>query len=130
MTFRIIHRGAPRPIASEFLCPMHGRFEAVVDSGADCAPCPADVHVPLGDDIFAVTSCKAPSPWSPSKAPPMRMKRVEAVRGNHEKPQHKGWLDTSNLEEGQDFGDWQADREAVHEELRKDLVMEMVRSDR
>lgn len=129
MTFIIRTRGAPRPVTHDFLCPEHGPFTALVDSADDTAPCPRRIV----EDYHGVpvpAACAKPSPWSPQTAPPMRMRRVEATRGNHDRAEHKGWLDTSNLEEGQDFSDWQADREAVHEELRKDLVMEMVRSDR
>lgn len=133
MTFTIRTRGASRPILADFRCPVHGRIEVLADAGADDVPCPAVLTTDefIGDDpvrIFAGI-CNKPSPWTPSVIP-MRMKRVEATRGNHEKAEHKGWLDTSNLEEGQDFGDWQEDREAVHEELRKELVMEMVKTDR
>jgi hypothetical protein len=119
VTFKVITRGAPRPILSEFLCPLHGRFTALVDSGADEAPCPVTVGPGAYDEHGRArnhTPCAWPSPWSPSKVPAMRMKRVEATRGNHEKAEHKGWLDTTNLEE-------------VHEELRKELVMEALRSD-
>jgi hypothetical protein len=123
MSYRVITRGVPRPIVAEFLCPHHGRFEAAVDSGAESASCPSTVGTFL-------EACGAVSPWSPSKAPPMRMRRVEATRGKSERAEHKGWCDTTNLEEGQSFDDWQADRERVHEELRQELVMDLVRSDR
>jgi hypothetical protein len=143
MTFRIITRGTPRQIASEFRCPTHGVFTAIVDSGTDAAPCPVVVcncdacrgaavtmqDIALPGLTVHVQRCGLASPWTPSLIS-FRMRRVEATRGNHERAQHKGWLDTSNLEEGQSFDDWQADREAVHEELRKDLVMQMVKEDR
>lgn len=118
MTYRVIHRGAPRPILLEFRCPLHGWFDELVDSGTEEMPCPFQA------------ACGAPSPWSPRKVPTISMRRVEATRGKAEAPEHKGWLDTSNLEEGQDPEEFQAERDAVHEELRKDLVTEMVKSDR
>ncbi len=114
MTYRVIHRGAPRPILLEFCCSRHGWFEAIADSETEEMPCP----------------CGAPSPWSPRKVPTISMRRVEATRGKAEAPEHKGWLDTSNLEEGQDPEEFQTERAAVHEELRKELVTEMVKSDR
>lgn len=125
MTYRTITRGAPRPIISEFRCPVHGLFEAVVDSGAEEAPCPAEVNI-----AGKVVACEWTSPWSPSKVPAMRMRRVEATRGVSEKAEHRGWLDSSNLEEGQDPEEFAADRAKVHEELRKERVMELVRTDR
>lgn len=132
MTFKIITRGAPRPVTHDFRCPLHGHFEALVDSEIETVPCPAidvlpmDAFNPSGRNLL----CGRASPWSPTKAPPMRMRRVEATRGKNDEKQHDGWCDTSNLEEGQDFDDWQADRDAVAEELRKELVMEAVRTDR
>jgi hypothetical protein len=100
-------------ILSDFSCARHGVFELLADASAESVACP---------------KCSAISRWVPS---PIRFKvAISATRGNHDKPEHKGWLDTSNLEEGQSYDDWHDDREAVHEELRKDLVTEMVRSDR
>lgn len=145
MTYRTITRGAPRPILSEFRCPLHGVFEAVVDSGAEFAPCPASVALrifraaapegigsdgPVGPVQPREGTCLKLSPWSPSKVPAMRMRRVEATRGRDDKPEHRGWLDTSHLEEGQDPEEFAADREKVHEELRKEEVMNLVRTDR
>lgn len=45
MTFRIKVRGARGPIVAEYLCPVHGRFEATIDrtpegNAPDLAPCP------------------------------------------------------------------------------------------
>jgi len=122
MTFRIIVRGSPRPVRHDFLCPVHGHFTALVDSGTDEKLCPA-----RGNDG---NWCGVVSPWSPRSSPAMRVRRVEATRGNHEKAEHKGWLDTTNLEEGQPWEEFEAERDAVAEELRKEQVMEAIRSDR
>ena len=126
MTYRIITRGHPRPVAHDFRCEIHGVFVAVVDPDLDAVPCPAQ----LPATRFGEQRCGISSPWSPQTAPPMRMRRVEATRGQHEKAEHKGWCDTSNVEEGQKIGDWRDDRDAVAEELRKEMVVEAVRSDR
>jgi len=132
MTFKVIHRGAPRPVLQEFRCPAHGVFEALAGSDVEVMSCPKIDVLPM--DAFNPSGvnrlCARVSPWSPTKAPPMRLRRVEATRGNHEKPDHKGWCDTQGIEDGQSFDDWEADREAVAEDLRKELVTEMVRSDR
>ncbi len=147
MTFRIKLRGS-RLRTHDFRCPVHGVFEAVVDCDVDeaacpevtCASCgaeqyqgPAGVecdHHSMCESYERMVPCGLSSPWSPTKAPPMRMKRVEATRGQHEKAEHKGWCNTENLEQGQSFDDWNDDRDAVAEEMRKELVMEAVRSDR
>lgn len=121
MTFIVKTRGAPRPIVSEFRCPMHGKFSKLVDSGADFACCP------IRDDCGEI--CNEPSPWTPSLVP-MRMRRVEATKGKDETPLHPDWNATRNLEEGQDFDDWEADREVAAEERRKQIVMDAIRSER
>lgn len=126
MAYVVKKSGAPRPIRADFRCREHGVFTALVHSGTDDVPCP---HMYHDEDNGLSEQCGIRSPWSPSVIP-MRMRRVEAVRGSHERAQHKGWLDTSNLEEGQPFDEYESDREAVAEDLRKDLVMDMVRSDR
>lgn len=101
-------------ILADYRCETHGAFEAFVES-------------PLPDET-ACPRCGQPSQWMPV---PLRFKvAIVASRGNHEKPQHKGWLDTSNLEEGQDYDEWRGDREAVHEELRKERVMQALRDER
>lgn len=127
MTFVVKLRGAPRPILKEFRCPVHGVFEALVDSGAEETFCTFRERCTVrGEDVGNV--CGRTSPWSPSLIP-MRVRRFEAVKGKDEKPEHPDWDFTRNLEEGQDFDDWQADRDAAAEERRKALVMEMARSD-
>lgn len=131
MTYRVIHRGPTRPVPKEFACPVHGHFVADADRDAEEAPCPAMVFAatsPVSRTDFAL--CGVVSPWNPRKVPTISMRRVEAARGKHEVAEHKGWLDSTNLEEGQDPDDFAADREKVHEELRKEIVTEMVRSDR
>lgn len=138
MTYVIKHRGPTRPVPKEFCCPVHGDFTADADRDAESAPCPMPLRefvVDLADsgmtrEVLGPNQCRTPSPWTPRKVPAIRMRRVEATRGKPEAPEHRGWLDTSNLEEGQDPDEFQADRDKVHEELRKELVTEMVRSDR
>lgn len=131
MTFRIIHRGESRPVPKEFCCPRHGHFTADAERDAEEALCPKrEIIGAFWPAPPTWRECGLVSPWSPRKVPAIRMRRVEAVRGKHEKAEHKGWLDSTNLEEGQDPEEFAADREKIHEELRKELVMEMVRSDR
>lgn len=149
MTYVVKHRGPTRAVPKEFCCPVHGDFTADADRDAESAPCPA-VFAPPSESTLRVfrgalglppggldpsnrpspVVCGEPSPWTPRKVPAIRMRRIEAVRGKPEAAEHKGWLDTSNLEEGQDPEEFAADREKVHEELRKELVTEMVRTDR
>jgi hypothetical protein len=135
MTFVIKTRGAPRPISADFRCPVHGKFTALVDSGADSAPCPAvkcgcggcGETVAPGHTAFP-KPCGLPSPWSPSVIP-MRMRRVEATKGKDEAPEHPDWNFQRNLEEGQDPDEYEADREAAAERRRQQLVVDAVRSE-
>lgn len=115
MTFRIVTRGAPRPIRCDFRCPEHGTFTALALTEAnDYAMCP---------------TCDSYSPWTPSVVP-MRMKRVEARKGGIERPEHPEWDFTRNLEEGQDPDEWEAEREKAAEDRRKQIVVDAVRSER
>jgi hypothetical protein len=124
MTYVTKHRGPSRPVPKEFCCPVHGDFTADADRDAEETLCPAEVNI-----TGKVVACGWMSPWTPRKVPAIRMRRVEAVRGVSEKAEHKGWLDSSNLEEGQDPEEFAADREKVHEELRKERVMQLARED-
>ncbi len=135
MTFTIKTRGAPRPIAAEFRCPVHGVFTAIVDSGTNEARCPEPVELGCGDPECCGYNpqhagiCGEMSPWSPSLVP-MRMRRVEATKGRDESAEHPEWNFQRNLEDGQDRDEWEADREAAAEERRKQMVIDAVRSDR
>lgn len=128
MTYVVKTSGAPRPVRKDFRCPVHGVFTARATSDDEYALCSHRVETSDGSTPWAGMCCQR-SPWSPSVIP-MRMRRVEATRGVSEKPQHKGWLDTSALEEGQSPEEFEAERDAIAEDLRKDLVIEAVRSDR
>lgn len=115
MTFRIITRGAPRPVRKDFICDVHGKFTALVDSDTDETRCPAPY-------------CALWSPWSPSVIP-MRMRRAQATTGKSDKPEHANWDFQANLEEGQDPDEWQADRDAAAERRREQFVVDAVRED-
>lgn len=115
MTFTIKIRGvADRPIAAEFHCADHGRFTsevARVDGGAPAfVPC---------------NRCNALSEYVIS-APLVGVRRVEAVRGNWEKPARKTFLDTRDLGEGQDIDEWRAKREEIRDEERRKGLKELI----
>lgn len=117
MTWTIKIRGTTdRPIAAEYLCPVHGRFAVTVDRDANGdAPsleaCPED--------------CGAASPYAVS-APRVGVRRVEAVKGGWEKPARKTFLDTRNLGEGQDIDEWREDRARIRDQQRRDSLKELI----
>jgi hypothetical protein len=107
-------------VLADFRCPVHGVFELRADPDSDLVSCP---HI----DATGLL-CARPSPWSPS---PLRFKiAIAAARsGGIDRPEHRDWDFTRNLEEGQDPDEWQADRDAAAEERRKKLVSELARSE-
>jgi hypothetical protein len=88
MTFTIRTRGAPGLRVVEYLCPEHGRFEAVIADAPDSAFC----------------DCGSLSPLVIS-APLTRVKRGEVQRGKSDpRPPHV--LNTEALADGMDQGEW------------------------
>lgn len=131
MTWTLKIRGSTdRPIAAEYCCPVHGRFTAVVDRDANgdapgVAPHHEEVEHYDGDMRSLVAYCDLASPYVIS-APRVGVRRVEAVRGNWEKPARKTFLDTRDLGEGQDIDDWRANREAIRDQQRRDSLKELI----
>lgn len=79
-------------------------FEATVTrTESDAAPCP---------------TCGASSPWTPSSVHG-KVRCFEVTRGSWEKPEHKGWLDTRDLGEGQSWHEFQQKREKIRQDLRE-----------
>lgn len=126
MTYIVKTRGAPRPVRKDFRCRRHGVFTAFAGIDDDRAPCPRMEH---DEDNGLSERCGIASPWSPSVIP-VRMRRVEATRGQNDAPEHANWDFQRNLEEGQDPDDYQADRDAKAERDREQFVVDSVRSDR
>jgi len=130
MTFTIKIRGSTdRPIAAEYLCPVHGRFTLTVDRDANGdppgeMPCPK----PSGNAWSPPGAAPGCAFWSPFviSAPRVGVRRVEAVKGGWQKPERKTWLDTRNLGEGQDPDDFRKDREAIRDQQRRDSLKELI----
>lgn len=101
-------------ILSDFICPIHGRFEALADRDADSAPCPADMPIAVDGHITRFSSpCEFPSPWTPSPVAG-RVELVSAVsRGKWEPPPSKLATNTRPLMEGQKYSEWRKERKKV-----------------
>jgi hypothetical protein len=102
MTYTLKVRGAPGPMTAEYLCPVHGRFEAMVrrtEAGdpPDARPCPV---------------CLQPAAWVIS-APPGRVRATEVVRGKGDPAPTPLALDTRALGEGMPLSEWKARRNTM-----------------
>lgn len=108
-----------RPMVAEYDCPAHGRFPLEVARDASGDP-PASVTCPR--DL-----CGCESSWCVSATRGTRVRRVEVERGGYQRPERPTWTDTTNLGEGQDLEDWQADRDKVWEADHKNEVMQLAK---
>lgn len=130
MPFVIKHTRSDRPMVAEYLCPVHGRFavEVARDENGDPPaemPCPKPAEnawSPPG----AAPGCAYWSPHAISAPRSCRVRKVEVARGSYQKPELPTWTDTTNLGEGQDLEDWQADRDKVWEAERHKEIKEML----
>jgi hypothetical protein len=131
VTYVTKFRSATGTITAVYTCPDHGEFDATMQREAngdapDVAPCPFE----LLDDYFCgdpPALCGKPATWTPSAAIGCRVRRVEVVRGGWEKPERKTYLDTRKLGEGQDVGEFQAERKKAWAEQRRKRVKELLR---
>lgn len=121
MTFTIKIRGvADRPIAAEYMCPIHGRFAVTIARDAN-GDAPGEVICGAHTGIF----CGLMSPYVIS-APRVGVRRVEAVKGGWERPARKTFLDTRDLGEGQDIDEWRERRAAIRDEERRKSLKELI----
>lgn len=113
MTFTYKIRGdASAPIAAEFECPVHGRFEATMprDRMPDALPC---------------LSCDEPSPWRFPAPGAARVKLGELVRGkSDERPPESIMLDTRPLADGMPLAEWRAKQA----DISRDIALSKARS--
>ena len=87
---------------AEFICPVHGRFEALVERPVpDLYPCTVE------DDIGEL--CFEICPWTIS-APLGRVKVGEVSQGKVTKSERETWLDTEPLASGMSVTEWKSRR--------------------
>lgn len=114
--FRVIVRGASsQPLLAEYMCPVHGRFDAIVDRDANGDP-PKSVACPMVDDLLDLdrepVACGLEAEHVIS-AISGHVKRGEVTRGrNDEKPTPLA-LDTEALADGMPLKEWKARRQAM-----------------
>lgn len=93
-------------ILLDFLCDAHGKFEALVKRAQRAnEPCP---------------TCRASSNAIDTYAVMGRMKQGEVTRGKKEDGDRPSWvLNTENLADGQDPGEWRAEETKRLKEVRR-----------
>jgi hypothetical protein len=110
---------ATAPIAAEFECPDHGRFELTAprDQLPDSAPCPR-WKPSTADPAVPVVRCGAVSPWCFPSPGAARVKLGEVVQGKvMEYPPEHVCLDTRPLADGMPLGEWRAKQENITRDL-------------
>lgn len=120
MTWTLKLRGDPTgTIIHEYLCPLHGRFEAEVPRSdvPDDMPCPG-LEVLAGADQFRGYGCGLDSPWSPSGIT-SRVKPGEVVRGKVETTGLPAdvCMSTQALADGMPLAEFKAKRAKLHADL-------------
>jgi hypothetical protein len=109
---------------AEYICPEHGKFNALVQRTGSCDPpdehpCPALIAVVnMLDDGEAVDMvCDEPSPWTIS-GPLGRVKRGEVTQGKVSKAELPTWTDTEALGAGMSLREWKKNRAKVWKDHR------------
>lgn len=104
------------PIAADYECPAHGRFEAtlprVAGEAPDTTPCPV---------------CGAPATWC-VPSPRGRVKPGEVVQGKvMEYPPESVCLDTRPLADGMPYSEWKAKQDKITRDIGLKRSREMRR---
>lgn len=130
---------------AEFECPVHGRFEALVDrvdgGPPDSAPCPEwcesaspqtanEPKFGMREEWPTLTraepvACGLASPWRISSPHPkvLSVPCFAAVRGGDMKDRPPGMLDTRKLADGQSMKEWKGEREKERLERRHQQLL-------
>lgn len=108
-------------ILSDYRCPIHGTFEATVESPApDEVECPT-IHTAGYVQRDCGAKCGLPSRWVPA-AIRGRVRLGEVVRGPNERPPNRLSLDTRKLGEGQPMHEYREERERIQQEFRRSEI--------
>src|SRR5689334_3101796 len=115
-------------IVAEYECPVHGRFELIVERDAngdapDGVECSASIEIIIdsGRPRWFEQPCRQRSPWVIS-APMGRVSPFSMVRGKSDaRPADRHVMDTSVLADGMSMTEFKSRRAKVHrdESLRR-----------
>lgn len=116
-------------ILSDFICPIHGRFEVLADRDAESAPCPVPYecdkcsatpdrhgdyeHGPRCDGTAPRLLCGLASPWAPTAPAVHTAFVVTATRGKSDPPPSALATNTRPLMEGQRYSEWRKERKKL-----------------
>jgi len=104
VTFTIRLRGTSSgPLACEYMCPEHGRFDALVDRNSAGDP-PASVVCPMNCELEAEHVISAPMG---------RVRLTEVARGKADDKPTPLALDTQALADGMPMKEWKARRASM-----------------
>lgn len=103
---------------AEYICPEHGRFEALVerDSRGE-APSFMECPEPADDGDADYGTCAIMAPWTIS-APLGRVKLGEVTQGKVTKSEVPTWTDTEPLGDGMPLQEWKKRRAKVWKDHR------------
>lgn len=129
MTWTVKIRSSPGALmASDYECPVHGRFTATVTRDANGDP-PAEAPCPLvggARRINPAAVCQWPSPWRISMPAVHTQFVISASQGKSAPKPHREALDTRPLSEGRKK-EWRQARKKLREERRHARVKEYLK---
>lgn len=128
MTFTIKVRGGTGLVLSEYLCPLHGRFELLVERDTKGDP-PSEVGCPLPVDFFfegdQAGVCREPAPWTISAPAVHTQFVITASKGKSAPKPHPKAMDQRMLAEGRK-NDFRKQRKKIKEDERHARVKRLL----
>lgn len=130
MTFTVRVRGGSGLVLSEYLCPLHGRFEALVERDAKGDP-PAEMPCPMMVECYdgvirsLVAYCDLVSPWTISAPAVHTQFVITASKGKNAPKPHPKAMDQRLLAEGRK-NDFRKQRKKIKEEERHARVKRLL----
>lgn len=124
MTFTIKHRGAGGLMVAEYLCPVHGRFELLVNRDDEGDP-PDAVRCNRYDELLN-DLCTKEAEYAISAPSVHTQFVISATQGKSAAKPHRDAMDTRMLTEGRKK-EFRQQRKAVREAARKRRVMELLK---
>lgn len=128
MTFTIKVRGGTGLVLAEYLCPLHGRFELLVERDAngdppDERPCP--VEAPRFEWMARAEYCGLISPWTISAPAVHTQFVITASKGKNAPKPHPKAMDQRMLAEGRK-NDFRKQRKKIKDEERHQRVKRLL----
>lgn len=131
MTWTIKHTPRGGPMLADYECPVHGRFEALVDRDDQGNPpshtgCEHEIALDDDEGYDQIYACDERSPWRISAPAVHTQFVVSATQGKPAPKPHADAMDTRLLAEGQ-RKKFRVQRKSVRERLRQQRMKEYLR---